>query len=117
MRRVLSTTPMELPALLPATGSLKSGRRMGERQNQSIRWRNTAAADGTVQNSTINSGIHRLPRGHMSIGSLAEEPELLALPHFSRQGMCGGLGGRVGWMGTSSSSSSSKQTDWVFHLI
>ena len=33
MRRVLSTTPMELPALLPATGSLKSGRRMGERQN------------------------------------------------------------------------------------
>ena len=89
---------------------------MGERQNQSIQWRNTAAADGAVQNSTINSGIHRLPWGQVSIGSLAEELELLALPHFFRPCMCGGLVGGVGWMGISSSSSS-KQTDWVFHLI
>lgn len=72
--RVLSSSPIHLPALPPCIGSLKPGKENGgvtvnsERQNQSIRWRNTATADWSAQNSVnINSGIHRLPREHVSI--------------------------------------------------
>lgn len=56
-----------------------------ERENQSMKWRNTATPGCTARNPIdINSGLHRLPWGHVGTGSLAEEMEPLALSHFSR---------------------------------